>query len=379
MRVRCFDCGRVMEYQLEDWRCTCGGAWEPILSQTFEPNKIESQEKSIWRYGEYLGLDIQKPLVRMGVGWTPLVPIQIADREIHLKLEYLSPSGSFKDRGVNAMVNQLVHMGVKSVSEDSSGNAGASLAAHAARFGIPAKIFVPAYASQAKLQQIAVYGAEVIPVPGPRSAAQDAAQASIGPGRAYASHAYNPAYLAGQVTAAWELWEQLEGEAPDWIICPVAQGGQFLGYWFGFSLLLKSGLIDHLPHLVVVQSVRIAPIYHAWSQGLKNIPAVEAVGPTVAEGVAITKPARGKRLLQALLETDGRVLAVEEEEILTAQKELAHWGYYIEPTSALVFAGFKRLKDEIKEGDIVVLPLTGNGLKGVPKGMDDTDKVADKT
>jgi len=371
MRVRCYDCGRETDFHLQDWRCPCGGAWEPILPPNFEAEKVKTRDRSIWRYGVFLGLDIQTPLVRMGIGWTPLVSVQLLGRKIHFKLEYLSPSGSFKDRGVNAMVNQLVHMGVGSVSEDSSGNAGASLAAHAARFGIPAKIFVPAYASPAKLQQIAVYGAEVIPIPGPRSAAQDAAQASIGPGQAYASHAHNPAYLAGQVTAAWELWEQLEGNVPDWIICPVAQGGQFLGYWFGFSLLLRSGLIDHFPHLVAVQSANIAPIYRAWSQGRVDILEIEAAGPTVAEGVAIAKPVRGKRLLQVLRETDGMVVAVGEKEIINAQNKLAHRGYYIEPTSALALAGFKQLKDEIQEDEVVVLPLTGNGLKGVPILIDD--------
>ncbi len=367
MDVRCLECGREAEYQLDLFRCPCGGAWEPILSPMFNPEEIRSQDHSIWRYGAILGLDLKSPLIRMGVGWTPLVPVQLHDRLVHLKLEYLSPSGSFKDRGVNAMVNQLVSMGVKSVAEDSSGNAGASLAAHAARFGIPAKIFVPAYASPAKQDQIAVYGVEVIPVPGPRSAAQEAAQASAGEGRVYASHAYNPAYLAGQMTATWEIWEQLDGKGPDWIICPVAQGGQFLGYWFGFSQLLNAGLIDHLPHLVAVQSARIAPIYQAWSQGLENIPAIEANGPTIAEGVAISRPVRGKRLLQALRETDGRVLAISEDDILESQHTLAHLGFYVEPTSALALAGLNQLEDEIGRSEIVVLPLTGNGLKGVPK------------
>jgi len=367
MYLKCHDCGRHIEFSISDWRCPCSGAWEPVFPSAFNPDEIKTKDYSIWRYGEILGLDVKSPLIRMGVGWTPLVPVRLHDRLIHLKLEYLSPSGSFKDRGVNAMVNQLVSMGVKSVAEDSSGNAGASLAAHAARFGIPAKIFVPAYASPAKQDQIAVYGVEVIPVPGSRSAAQEAAQVSAGEGRVYASHAYNPAYLAGQMTAAWEIWEQLDGKAPDWIICPVAQGGQFLGYWFGFSQLLNAGLIDHLPHLVAVQSARIAPIYQAWSQGLENIPAVEANGPTIAEGVAISRPVRGKRLLQALRETDGRVLAISEDDILDSQHALAHLGFYVEPTSALALAGFKQIEDEIGKSEIVVLPLTGNGLKGVPK------------
>jgi threonine synthase len=266
------------------------------------------------------------------------------------------------------MINQLAAMGVGSVAEDSSGNAGASLAAHAVRFGIEAEIFVPAYASPAKQHQIAIYGVKVTPVPGPRKAAEEAAQDSVGPGRTYASHAYNPAYLAGQITAAYELWEKLDREAPDWILQPVAQGGQFLGYWFGFSQLLAAGLVDHLPHLVAVQSAQIAPIVQAWEGGLDRIPAVNPAGPTLAEGVAIPQPVRDKRLLQALHETDGRALAISEEEIQIAQELLAHKGYYIEPTSALAAAGFLRLKDEIDEGDVVVLPLTGSGLKGAPQG-----------
>ncbi len=367
MFVYCNDCGMKKELTIEYWRCSCGGAWEPILSTPFNPNDINTKTTSIWRYGEFLGLDITRPIKEMGVGWTPLVPIDFKGRNIYLKLEFLSPSGSFKDRGVNAMINQLVHMGVEAVVEDSSGNAGASLAAHAARFGILAQIYVPSYASTAKLHQIEVYGVDVISIPGPRKAAEEAAQASISQRRAYASHAYNPAYLAGQVTAAWELWEQLGRKVPDWIILPVAQGGQFLGYWLGFSSLQKAGLIDALPRLVAVQSAQVAPIYDAWSQGMEDIPAVEPKGTTLAEGVAIPKPARGKRLLQALRETEGRVIICTEQEILDAQQSLAHMGYYVEPTSALAFGGFEQILDEVAENDCVVLPLTGSGLKGVPK------------
>jgi threonine synthase len=366
VKVICSDCGKQVEFTIPKWRCTCGGAWEPVLSSSFDPKKINSKTTTIWRYGAFLGLDIHKPLKYMGVGWTPLVPMQLFGKSVYLKLEFLFPSGSFKDRGVNAMVNQLVHMGVETVIEDSSGNAGASLAAHAARFGIPAKIFIPAYASPAKRRQIEVYGVDVISIPGTRKAAEEAAQASSSENKAYASHAYNPAYLAGQVTAAWELWEQLGKKAPDWIILPVAQGGQFLGYWMGFSRLKEAGLIEKLPRLVAVQSARIAPIYYAWLRGMEDVPAVKPERLTIAEGVAIPKPSRGKRLLQALRETEGKVIVIQEDEILIAQQELAHVGYYVEPTSALVFAGFKKILDEIGDDDCIVLPLTGSGLKGVP-------------
>ncbi len=367
MRVRCNDCGIEAEFTLESWRCECGGAWEPLFPFGFDPNLIHPADYSIWRYGALLPLDVHSPSCAMGVGWTPLVPVNIAGREINLKLEFLSPSGSFKDRGVNAMVNQLAAMGASSLAEDSSGNAGASLAAHAARFGLEAEVFVPATTSPAKIRQIAVYGATVTPVPGPRQAAADAVQASLRPGRAYASHAYNPAYLAGQTTAAYELWEQLGRSAPDWIILPTAQGGQFLGLYFGFSQLLVSGLIEKLPRLVAVQAERVAPIVRAWEAGLDRIPAVTPAGPTLAEGAAIPRPVRDRRILQALHESGGLAVAVSEDEIAAAQAVMAHHGYYIEPTSALAYAGYLRLSDRIGAEERVVLTLTGSGLKGKPK------------
>ena len=303
----------------------------------------------------------------MGVGWTPLVPVSVAGRKVYLKLEFLSPSGSFKDRGVNAMVNQLAAMGASSLAEDSSGNAGASLAAHAARFGLEAEVFVPATTSPAKIRQIAIYGATVTPVPGPRQASAEAVQASLRPGRAYASHAYNPAYLAGQITAAYELWEQLGRSAPDWVILPAAQGGQFLGLYFGFSQLLEAGLVSKLPRLVAVQAERIAPIVKAWDAGLDRIPAIQPAGQTLAEGAAIPRPVRDRRILQALRESGGTAVAVSEDEITTAQQAMAHLGYYIEPTSALAYAGYLRLTDRIGVGERVVLTLTGSGLKGKTK------------
>jgi threonine synthase len=367
MQVHCNHCGRETRYDIVNWRCECGGAWEPASIPSFNPGKIFHDDYSIWRYGALIGLDIQRPAKPMGVGWTPLVPVQLEKQKVFLKLEFLSPSGSFKDRGVNAMIEQLFFMGVNAVAEDSSGNAGASLAAHAAHFGIKADIYVPASASEEKKYQIGIYGANVIPIPGPRKAAEIAAQNSVSPHHAYASHAYNPAYLAGQVTAAYELWEQLGHQAPDWIICPVAQGGQFLGYWFGFKNLLKAGLITKLPRLVAVQSAMVAPIFAAWEEGLNHIPEIVPSGKTIAEGVSIANPVRDLRLLQALRETDGQVLKMAEEEIIHGQEIMNQQGFFIEPTSALVVSGFRKLVDKIEENEIAILPLTGTGLKSVSK------------
>lgn len=367
MRVRCHDCGKAEDFKLEAWHCSCGGAWEPSELPVFDAQKVHQKDLSIWRYGELLGLDVKSPYEHMGVGWTPLVPIELFEKQIHLKLEYLMPTGSFKDRGINAMVNQLISMNVRSMVEDSSGNAGASLAAHGARFGLDTEIFIPDYASPFKKHQIAIYGVEITQIAGTRKDTETAAHAAVELGKTYASHAYNPAYLAGQMTVAFEVWEQLGKRTPDYVICPVAQGGQFLGFWFGFSRMMEAGLIEQLPKLVAVQSAQVAPLYQAWRAGLEDVPAIDPAGPTVAEGVSISNPVRGKRLLQAVRESHGLVLAIEEGEILAGQALLAHKGYYVEPTSALAVSGLKQLVAEIDKSAVVVLPLTGSGLKGAPQ------------
>lgn len=367
MFVQCNECGNQTTLTLNKWQCDCSGAWEPIAFAPFNVTNINRDDYTIWRYGAMLGLDVQSPHIHMGVGWTPLLPMNLGKRQIHLKLEYLFPSGSFKDRGVNTMVNQLVKMGVGCMVEDSSGNAGASLAAHGARHQIRTQIFVPEYASFHKQYQIEIYGAEIIQVPGTRKDTEKAAQSAVGGNRTYASHAYHPAYLAGQTTAAYEVWEQLGKRAPDWIICPVGQGGQFLGFWFGFSHLLGAGLIKKMPRLVAVQAAQVNPFFQAWQAGLSTIPAIELKGTTIAEGVSITNPVRGKRLLQAVRETNGLVLSIEENDILNAQKILAFNGYYVEATSALGIAGLIQLEKRINNKDLILLPLTGSGLKGTPK------------
>ena len=134
----------------------------------------------------------------------------MVSNQVFLKPEYYSPTGSFKDRGVAVMINELIRWGVKHVVEDSSGNAGAAVAAFAARAGIKADIFTPSHASPAKLAQIKIYGADIRAIDGPRVNAKLAALEAVHKeNKIFASHAYHPAYLLGQQTAGWEVWEQL--------------------------------------------------------------------------------------------------------------------------------------------------------------------------
>jgi threonine synthase len=364
MKIFCPECGIEESFSQKRWHCDCGGAWEPVEADFFD---IDESEHSIWRYRRMYGLDFEQPLFRMGSGWTPLLPVESGGREILFKLEYMAPTASFKDRGTEVMINILAHQGVRRVVDDSSGNAGASVAANAACAGMQADIFVPAYASPAKQAQISVYGAKVHPIPGVRANAKAAALEAAEGDTALASHAYHPGFLAGQQSLAWELWEQLNGQVPDWYVVPVGQGVHLLGVWLGFKRLLAAGLVKRLPRLIAVQPELLSPVLQALDADLDEIPEIEVTQSSIAEGLAIASPVRGRRILQAIRETGGSSITVGETAILEAQEHLARRGLYVEPTSATVFAALDKVIQLADPDDVIVLPLTGSGLKGSPR------------
>ncbi|MEN8173368.1 MAG: pyridoxal-phosphate dependent enzyme [Chloroflexota bacterium] len=363
MKVFCPICNLEKDLSPEEWRCSCGEAWEPGVSDVFE---IDKGAHDIWRYRKMYGLDFEEPYFRMGSGWTPLLPFEIRGREVNFKLEYIAPTASFKDRGTEVMINILAHQGVRRIVDDSSGNAGASVAANAARAGLEADIFVPSYASPDKQAQIAVYGAQVHAISGARVNAKNAALEAVQGEATLASHAYHPGFLSGQQSLAWELWEQLDGQAPDWYVLPVGQGVHLLGVWLGFKRLLAAGLVDRLPRLVAVQPTRLAPIKNALEKGFETVPELEPSKPSIAEGLAIASPVRGGRILEAIRETGGSCITVTDEATIKAQIQLAKRGLYVEPTSATVFAALERVFEQATATEIIVLPLTGSGLKGSP-------------
>jgi len=366
MKVFCPECGAQDTLAPDRWRCPCGGAWEAEERTDFDPVLIDRSDASVWRYRKLYGLDFDRPTVRLGAGGTPLLPVVLDGREVLVKPEYFSPTGSFKDRGTSVMINILAHQGVTHVADDSSGNAGASVAAYAARAGMRAEIFVPAYASPSKQAQIAVYGAEVRPIAGPRQNAKLAALEATKRGMVLASHAYHPGFLLGQQSVAWELWEQLGARAPDWYVVPVGQGVHLLGVWLGFKRLQAAGLVKRAPKLAAVQSELLAPLVDAYEAGLDTTPGVEPTRPSIAEGLAIAAPVRGRRLLQAVRESGGTCIAVAEDAIKAGQLKMAHQGLYAEPTSSVVVAALPQVYALAGPDEVIVLPLTGSGLKGSP-------------
>ncbi|MDP8908352.1 MAG: pyridoxal-phosphate dependent enzyme [Chloroflexota bacterium] len=331
----------------------------PILRRA----DIVADERSLWRYEAALPIKRADAVAYFGEGMTALIPGLRGAAPFLLKIEYLLPSGSFKDRGSAVLVNALHQLGVREVVEDSSGNAGASLACYAARAGLDCEVYTPASTSPGKLAQIVAHGARLVRVPGSRDDTARAVQERAAQ-RFYASHNWQPLFVEGMKTLAFELWEQLRFRAPDAVVAPVGLGSALLGMFHGFSLLRQAGEIDRLPRLYACQASVCAPIHAAFQAGLDDIPAV-ACGRSIAEGVATSRPIRRREILAALRESGGGTAAADDDQIRAAQHALAAEGLYVEATAALALAGAIVLLDAgtLRAGETNVVLLCGSGLK----------------
>jgi threonine synthase len=325
-------------------------------------NMIDRGKRSLWRYAAALPVEVRDPIT-MGEGLTPLVSRSWRGVPARFKLEWISPTGSFKDRGASVMVSVLRSQGVTKLLEDSSGNGGAAIAAYAAAGGLKAKILVPASTAQDKIVQMRAYGAEIELVPGTRQDVSDAA-ARQAAAIFYAGHNWQPFFLQGTKTLAYELWEDLKFNEPDNIIVPTGAGSNIMGCDIGFSELLCRGEIPSLPRLFAAQPENCAPLHASFKAGSDDLVPIE-VRPTIAEGASIAKPVRTREVLGALRRSGGATVAVSEAEIEKALFELSRIGLYAEPTSALAAAAFTRLLERgvIQPTETTVIVLTGSGLK----------------
>ena len=279
------------------------------------------------------------------------------------KCEFVSISGSFKDRGVAVMINHLLSLGVSKFAEDSSGNAGAAVATYAAAAQSRCRIYVPAHASSGKITQIEATGAELIRIEGSRQAVADAAMADNS-GYWYASHNWDPAFLDGIKTIGYEIWEQLGFGVPDAIIAPTGSGSNLLGCFNAFDDLRKSHEVERVPLLFGAQSENCAPLARAFQSGAPSFIEVES-RPTIAEGIAVSHPVRSSELLDAVHQSGGGIFSVSEDQIAQAHDKLARRGLYVEPTSATAAALLDKLIADtiLKPNQRVVVILTGSGLK----------------
>jgi threonine synthase len=368
----CPACGRRWAADRPRWRCDCGSHLDLTPGHGLSRSDIAAGEASLWRYAAALALN-GPPRVSLGEGWTPLVGRDWQGAAVLFKLESQMPTGSFKDRGSAVMINHLIEAGVGPIHEDSSGNAGASIATYAAAAGIPCRIYVPAAAPRGKLVQIAATGADVRAIPGTREAVTEAALAAAGESF-YASHNWHPYFIEGTKTLAYELWEQLGFRMPDNILVPTGYGSNILGLDRGFDELErrgeigKAGEIGGRPRLFAVQAANCAALAAAWAAGADGFVPFPAQ-PTIADGIATLRPVRAAEVLRAVRRSRGGVAAVAEDQIAPALAALGRLGLFVEPTAATAGAALTQL---LRDGTIApdqttVAVLTGHGLKAAER------------
>lgn len=374
IHAQCISCGA--RYELTNlYTCEkCGGILDVIYDYHGLTKLTKATLPGIWAYMDLLPVRDPQSIVSLGEGETPLLSTPRLGKHLNLsslyiKNETLEPTGSFKDRPISVAISKAKELGAKTVVTSSSGNAGASTAAYAARAGLECYVFVPATVPKDKLTQIRMYGAQVVLVGGQFSNAYHVAR-EISKRHGWfnlTSTFASPYPTEADKTVAYEIWEQFDGELPDWILIPIASGPLLVGVHKGFRELKTIGLIKKIPRLIGVQAEGCAPIARAFATGTK----VVAWGQpeTVASGISDSLAGYeqdGDYTLWAIKQSNGYAISVSDQEIIRASQALARLeGIYGETTGAASVAGAEKLlaMKVIKPTEQVVCVVTGSGFK----------------
>jgi threonine synthase len=361
----CTQCAKRFSMEEKIWKCSCGSLLDLDYQPSFPIDKIKQRKPNLWRYREAIPIREDRHIVSYEEGFTPILPVHLYGRRIWLKQDHLFPTGSYKDRGASVLISKVKEAGIPAVVEDSSGNAGCAIAAYCARAHISCEIFVPEDTAEGKLAQIQGYGAKLNKIPGSR---EDTARVVLmaAEEKYYASHSWNPFFFQGTKTFAFEICEQLGWLPPDTVVLPAGNGTLLLGAFIGFQELCRAQVTSKIPKIVGVQSAHCAPLVQAFRNHSLEIPRIKKKD-TLAEGIAIAEPIRGKQILEAVKKTDGEILAVAEGEIKNALRILCQEGFYVEPTSAATIAGLKKYLQRAPAEEVIVSVLTGHGLKSTEK------------
>ena len=356
-QLRCIDCAALQEPSVKELYCAdCGG----LFAVEYQESPDGTQPR--------MPMDNPSMANSLGEGDTPLVRLETTGESLGLdslwaKLEFMAPTGSFKDRGSVILTSMGVELGVTEFIEDSSGNAGASLSAYAAAAGLKAHVFAPSSAASGKLDQIQIFGASLHKIEGPRQAATEAAEEFVKErGLVYMSHNLSPYFSEGMKAASYEIVEVLD-DVIDHVVLPVGNGSLLIGMVRGYQELLEAGIVSRIPRFHAVQAEAVRPLVAAlngedWSQ--------DDVKPTNASGIAVSKPPRLAEMIEVIKSTNGTGTTVSEDSLTKWQTRLASAeGIFAEMTSAGAFAGLEKLIEsgEISRDSNVCVPITGSGLK----------------
>ncbi|MGB9740662.1 MAG: pyridoxal-phosphate dependent enzyme [Candidatus Bathyarchaeales archaeon] len=359
--IKCSACTHPLDNLLA-FRCpSCQSPLTVQIYMSFKTMDIQKKCHGLWRYAKLFPYVEKKDIITLGEGWTPLVK---ASKNLYFKLENLNPTGSFKDRGSTMLISTL-HKLIKRtggyISEDSSGNAGASIAAYAARARLKAKIYVPENVSGPKFNQIQFYGADVVKVSGSRSKVAEEAQKTEA-GKFYVGHILHPLFRDGIRSLAYEITEQFGWRVPERIYLPVSAGTLLLGIIDGFKHLIDSNIIESMPKIVACQTQQVSPLYHLF-KNLSYAPPKKVT--SIADALVSVNPPLLAIMVKKLREAKGDAVMVGEDEIFKSFMELAGKGFFVEPSSAVAYAAYKKqlLNKEVSKSDETVIILTGTGLK----------------
>jgi len=350
MNLICLECGRKYPDRIR-LTCNCGGVLdsEKKFNRSFEEN-INREKLDVRRYSEFLPIDdefrsdLAPPI-------TPTIEKNIQSVQVLFKLEYLMPSGSFKDRGTYATMAKLKEEGIDEVCLDSSGNAAISLALYGKSEGVKTHIFIPSNIGSGKKRILNKLASEVHEVSGTRMEVHE--RALRFKNAFYVSHWYNPFFLEGTKICAYEVAEEKE---VDRVLVPTGSGTLFLGMYKGFSEIFEFGLLDEVPQMIAVEA-----------KGYECLADMSSEKSELSSGVEIIKPPRTYQMRDVLENTAGFSTSVDDDRIERAKEELLSMGFLVETTSAMAFAAFLDLleKDEFDEEERVLIPLTGSGLKSL--------------
>jgi threonine synthase len=315
----------------------------------------------IEEYRDRLPVTAATPVVTLGEGGTPLVYAptisQLTGCEVHLKVEGMNPTGSFKDRGMTMAISRAAEAGAKAVICGSTGNTSASAAAYAVRAGMMCAVLIPdGKIAMGKLSQALAHGAKILQVTGNFD---DCLHMVRELGEKYpvaVVNSVNPDRLAGQKTAAFEIVDEL-GDAPDVHVLPVGNAGNISAYWMGYSEYERDGLATRRPRMFGFQAAGAAPF-------VKGAPVTDP--QTIATAIRIGNPASWDLAIAAREESGGLIEAVTDRQILSAYRLLsAKEGVFVEPASAAGVAGLLTLAEtgRLERGQRITVTVTGNGLK----------------
>lgn len=377
--LQCIACGKSFDLR-DHYLCDrCQGILEVQYDYASLKGKpaeqlVPAPAAGIWRYQSFLPVHSESSMVTLYEGGTPLVHAAnlgraLGHEPLYCKDETRNPSGAFKDRPISVGVSKAVELGFDTVTTASSGNGAASLSIYAAKAGLRCIVFVPEKTPMAKVAHAVTAGATVVRVRGDYSNSYALAGAASARYRwmNITTTFLNPYTFEGDKTVAYELYRQLEGSAPDWIIIPTGAGPLLYGTCKGFEELNRLGLLDKLPRMVAVQAEGCQPIVRAFEKN-RPVAAWEAVD-TVAS--AIADPLRGYEkdgdlVVRTIRKSNGQAVAASDAEIIESVRELAEReGLFVEPAAAAPISALKKLlqKGLIRQNEKVVCLLTGHGLK----------------